>query len=93
MWIYWRLVMVVFHLVSPGIILSQTTEKSSSEINTDPGTDRKIVDIVLDKCCKNKELFDIVSNRCIKLENKILNNTSNPEQEFSLGKYKNVFHK
>ena len=84
--------MVVFHVVVPSIIPSQPTEKSLSEINADPGTDRKIVDIVLDKCCKNKELFDIVSNRCIQLKNKILNTTSNPEKEFSLGKYKNRFH-
>ena len=90
MWLDLRIFMVLFHIIVPKLIHSQTSEMLPSETKHDSVKDVKKEDVVLDKCCKNQELFDIVSNKCIKFKDELPSPNSSHEKEVTLGEYNKI---
>ena len=87
MWLDWRIFILVFQIISPKLVHSQTSEMLPAETKNDSVKDAKKEEVVLDKCCKNKELFDIITNKCIKFQDELPSATSSHKKELTLGEY------
>ena len=85
-----RIFMVLFHIIVPKLIHSQTSETSSSETKIDSAKDARKQGVVLNKCCENEELFEIVSNKCIQLKEELPSPTFSHEKKLTLGEYSKI---
>ena len=69
-----------------GSIQTQMSESISSDITNNSLAETENAETVFEQCCENKELFDVVSRRCIEVKNGTYNSNVNEEKKFSLGR-------